>query len=157
MKRVFWLSVIVLFAAVLFYPGVNIVNAQRSQGAIPSGSVPDQPDNPWGIKAKAADMMISEAEKTKQRCNEEIARAEELRRMAREGRARSEVAGGTRAADPRSGGASDQPNYPWLSMEQAADQMEADARKTIARCDLQIKQGRQMKKEALQEMDRWGR
>lgn len=157
MKRVFLLSVIILFATILFSPGLSQVNAQRTEGAIPSGSVPDQPDNPWGIQAKAADMMISEAEKTIQRCNEEIARAEELRRMAREGRARTEVAGGTRSAAPRSGGASDQPNYPWLSMEQAADHMEADARATIARCELQIKQGRQMKKEALQEMGRWGR
>ncbi|MHB8109127.1 MAG: hypothetical protein ACYDHW_03730 [Syntrophorhabdaceae bacterium] len=155
MKRAFWLSVVVLFAAVLFFPGVSIVNAQRPQGAIESGSVPDQPDNPWSIKAKAADIMISEAQKTIQRCNEQIARAEELKKMAQEGRTRTQVAGGTRTVTP-GGGQADQPNYPWLSMEQAADQIIADARRTIESCELQIKHGQQMKIEAIQEMKRWG-
>ncbi len=152
MKRAVLVSMAILCAVVFLFIGAGPLHAQVS-----SGQVPDQPDNPWVKQMEAADIMISEAQKTIQRCNEEIAQAERMRKIAQEGRARAEVAGGTKRAAPGAGGQADQPHYPWLSMEQAADKMIADARKTIERCELQIQYGQKLKRDALQEMGRWGR
>ncbi len=141
MKRAVLLSVAVICAAVFVFFGAGTVKAQMG------GAVPDQPDNPWAAYYRAGDVMVSEAQKTIQRCNEQIAAAEKMKRQAQEGRAKAEAAGGTKA---------DQPPYPWLSMEQAADQMIADARKTIERCELQIKQGTKMRDEAGAQLRKMG-
>jgi hypothetical protein len=126
----------------VFSLGASIARAQ-----VAGGAASDQPSYPWNRKAQAADTMISEAQKTIQRCNEQIAKAEEMKKIAQEGRAKAQRTGGTSA---------DQPEYPWLSMEQAADQMIMDARHTIARCELQIKLGKQMKIEAENEIKKMG-
>ena len=152
MKRAVLLSVAVICTAVFVLLGAGTINAQMRPG-----SVPDQPDNPWAEQAIAGEQMMSDAQKTIQRCTEEIATAEKMKKTAQEGRARAEATGGTYRAEAVAGGQSDQPAYPWLSMEQAADQMIADARKTIERCELQMKYGKKMKEDALQEMERWGR
>jgi hypothetical protein len=150
MKRAALLSMAVVCAAVFLFLASGNLMAQ-----VRSGAVPDMPDNPWAEQAIAGETMISEAQQTIDRCNQQIAAAERMKRRAQEGRAKAQVAGGTSRA--AAGGASDQPNYPWLSMEQAADQMIADARRTIDRCELQIKYGQKMKQDALMEMERWGR
>lgn len=151
MKRAVVLSMAVVCAAVFIFMGAGVVKAQ-----IRSGEVPDQPDNPWAAHYKAGEVMISEAQRTIQRCNEQIAAAERMKRQAQEGRARAEATGGTKKADPRAGGQADQPPYQWASMEQAADQMIADSRKTIERCELQIKQGTKMRDEAAAQLRRMG-
>ncbi|MBP1747611.1 MAG: hypothetical protein H6Q52_150 [Deltaproteobacteria bacterium] len=138
MKRAVVLSMAVVCAAVFIFLGAGTVKAQMS---------PDQPDNPWATQYKAGETMVSEAEKTIQRCNEQIAAAEKMKKQAQEGRAKAQAAGGTKA---------DQPPYPWLSMEQAADQMIADARKTIERCELQLKKGTKMRDEAGEQLRKMG-
>jgi len=150
MKRAVLVSMVVVCAAVFLFLGTGVVKAQTS------GAVPDQPDNPWVAHYKAGETMISEAQKTVQRCNEQIAAAEKMKKEVQEGKARAQVTGGTKKADPRAGGAADQPAYPYLSMEQAANQMIADAKMTIQRCELQIKQGTKMRDEAAAQLRRMG-
>ena len=144
MKRTFALSIVVAVMMVfLLSPGASNVRAQTS-----SGGAQDQPAAPaWRAQAEAADLMISEAEKTIKRCNEQIAQAQAMKKAAQEGRVKAQAAGGTKG---------DQPEYPWLSMEKAADQMIADSLKTIERCDLQIKKGRALRTEAENELKKLG-
>lgn len=145
MKRAFVLTMMVAIATAFFLlPGTGIVGAQTS-----SGGASDQPPAPsaWAVQAQQAEVMISEAEKTIQRCNEQIAQAEAMKKRAQEGRARAQALGGTK---------DDQPEYPWLSMEKAANMMIADARQTIERCELQIKTGKALKVEAENELKKLG-
>lgn len=151
MKRAVLLSVAVICAAVFLFLASGNVMAQMT-----SGAVPDMPDNPWVAHYKAGEMMMTEAQKTIQRCNEQIAAAEMMKKQAQEGRAKAEITGGTKRADTRAGGAADQPGYPYLSQEQAADQMIADARMTIQRCELQMKQGAKMRDEAAAQLRAMG-
>ncbi len=144
-EKAFVLTMMVAIATVFFLlPGTGIVGAQTG-----SGGASDQPPAPsaWAVQAQQADVMISEAQKTIQRCNEEIAQAEAMKKRAQEGRARAQALGGTKE---------DQPQYPWLSMEKAADKMIADARQTIERCELQIKTGKALKVEAENELKKLG-
>ena len=154
MKRAVLASMVLVCAAVFLFVGAGVVNAQIGKPQV--GSVPDQPMNPWAAHYQAGETMISEAQKTIQRCNEQIAAAEKMKKEAQEGKARALTVGGTKRADPRAGGTADQPAYPYLSMEQAADAIIADARKTIERCELQIKQGTAMKDEAAGQLNRMG-
>ncbi len=144
MKKAVLLTVVVAIATVfLLSQGAGTVQAQAG-----GGLAQDQPPAPaWRSQMEAADLMISEAEKTKKRCEEEIARAQEMKKRAQEGRAKAMAAGGT---------AGDQPQYPWVTMEKAADKMIADALKTIERCELQIKTGKALKIEAENELKKLG-
>lgn len=144
MKKTIVLTVLVAIATVfLLSLGAGTVKAQAG-----GGGAQDQPPAPaWRAQMEAADLMISEAEKTKKRCEEEIARAQEMKKRAQEGRAKAMAAGGT---------ATDRPQYPWVTMEQAADKMIADALKTIERCDLQIKKGQALRTEAENELKKLG-
>ena len=154
MKRAVLVSMVVLCAAVFLFLGTDVAKAQIGKPQI--GSVPDQPMNPWAAHYQAGEQMISVAQKTIQRCNEQIAMAEKMKKQAQEGKARAGVTGGTKLADPRAGGQADQPAYPYVSMEQAADQIIADAKKTIERCELQIKQGKAMQDEAAAQLNKMG-
>lgn len=144
MKRAFMLTMMVAIAMVfLLSLGTSTVRAQAA-----SGGAQDQPAAPsWRAQAEAADLMISEAQRTIQLCNEQIAKAQAMKKRAQEGRAQAQATGGTKG---------DQPEYPWLSMEKAADQMIADAMKTIERCELQIKTGKALKVEAENELKKLG-
>ncbi len=144
MKRAFVLTMMVAIAMVfLLSLGTSTVRAQAA-----SGGAQDQPAAPaWRAQAEAADLMISEAQKTIQRCNEQIAKAQEMKKRAQEGRAQARAAGGTKG---------DQPEYPWISMEKAADQMIADSMKMIERCELEIKTGKALKVEAENELKKLG-
>ena len=154
MKRAVLASMVLVCAAVFLFLGAGVVNAQIGKSQI--GSVPDQPMNPWAAHYQAGETMISEAQKTIQRCNEQIAMAEKMKKQAQEGKARAGVSGGTKLADPRAGGQADQPAYPYVTMEQAADKIIADAKATIARCELQIKQGKSMQDEASAQLNKMG-
>lgn len=144
MKRAVLLTVLVAIATVfLLSLGTGTVRGQAG-----AGGAQDQPAAPaWRAQMEAADIMISEAEKTIKRCNEEIARAQEMKKAAQEGQARAMAAGGT---------STDRPQYPWVTMEKAADKMIADALKTIERCELQIKTGRALRTEAENELKKLG-
>jgi hypothetical protein len=144
MKRGVLLALVVAIATVfLLSLGAGTVRAQAG-----SGGAQDQPAAPaWRAQMEAADIMISEAEKTIKRCNEEIARAQEMKRIAQEGMAKAAAAGGTKE---------DRPAYPWVTMDKAADKMIADALQTIERCELQIKTGRALRTEAENELKKIG-
>ena len=143
MKRGVLLALVVAIATVfLLSLGTGTVRAQAGSGA------QDQPAAPaWRAQMQAADLLISEAEKTIKRCNEEIARAQEMKRIAQEGMAKATAAGGTKE---------DRPAYPWVTMDKAADKMIADALQTIERCELQIKTGRALRTEAENELKKIG-
>lgn len=150
MKRAFGLTMVVAITTVfLLLLGTGTVGAQGARQDVGRGGASDQPPAPsaWAVQAQQADVMISEAQKTIQRCNEQIAQAEAMKKRAQEGRARAQALGGTK---------DDQPEYPWLSMEKAADMMIADARQTIERCELQIKTGKALKVEAENELKKLG-
>ncbi len=94
MKRAVLLSVAVICAAVFVFFGAGTVNAQMG------GAVPDQPDNPWAAHYKAGDIMISEAQKTIQRCNEQIALPKEMKSRRRKAGPRLKLPAG-RKEPPR--------------------------------------------------------
>jgi hypothetical protein len=148
MKRVFAMAMVVaIFTVFLVALDAGTVRGQEKD--LTRGGAQDQPAAPsgWQVQADQAKQMISEAQRMIQLCNEQIARAEAMKKQAQEGRARAQRLGGTRQ---------DQPEYPWINMEKMADQQIADAKATIERCELQIKTGKVMQEGAENEIKKMG-